>query len=443
MKVKIALICTEKLPVPSIRGGAIQVLIDGVLPYLNHFNEVTVYSVDDPILQNKEMKDGIEYIRAPRDGYVENIYTELAKKAVKGETYDLIHVFNRPLDVLTYKLAMPKSRFVLSLHNEMFTEKKITTKAAQAVIDSVEKIMTVSEFIAKTITDRFPSAKGKVQPVYSGLDLTKYTPIWDKDIQEKRTALRKQYKVNDKKVILFVGRLSKVKGPEILLEAMKSVLKAEPNAVIVIVGSRWFSDERIDSYGRMLRDLADSLGKNKVIFTGFVPPSEIPSLYLLGDLFVCSSQWEEPLARVHYEAMGAGLPIITTNRGGNAEVVHHGVNGIVLDDYQNPQTFSDAIIDLLSDAHKASSLSMEGRKYAEKNFGFKQVEKRLSKLYAAAMETEKAPLVSQRKVERMIKAVEQMKMNNKEKERKRKLEEKKRAKERRNRNKKKQEDDKK
>ncbi|MEX2103902.1 MAG: glycosyltransferase, partial [Bacilli bacterium] len=70
--------------------------------------------------------------------------------------------------------------------------------------------------------------------------------------------------------------------------------------------------------------------------------------FLIGDIFVCSSQWQEPLARVHYEAMGAGLPIITTHRGGNAEVIKTGENGIVIEDYSNPQAWAATISYLLS-----------------------------------------------------------------------------------------------
>jgi len=54
----------------------------------------------------------------------------------------------------------------------------------------------------------------------------------------------------------------------------------------------------------------------------------------VGDIFVCASQWNEPLARIHYEAMAAGLPIITTDRGGNAEIFEDNVNGIIIKDYK-------------------------------------------------------------------------------------------------------------
>jgi len=53
--------------------------------------------------------------------------------------------------------------------------------------------------------------------------------------------------------------------------------------------------------------------KRPVVFTGFIPPSEIPPYYNVGDIFVCASSGMSP-ARIHYEAMAAGLPIITTDR---------------------------------------------------------------------------------------------------------------------------------
>ena len=79
------------------------------------------------------------------------------------------------------------------------------------------------------------------------------------------------------------------------------------------------------------------------IFTCFIPPADIPAYYSIGDLFVCASQWSEPLARVHYEAMAAGLPIITTNRGGNAEVIAGYGNGIVIDEYDSSDVMAQQI----------------------------------------------------------------------------------------------------
>lgn len=376
-------------PVPPVGGGAIQVLIDGVSRYLNIEHELTIYGITHPDLPDREVVDGVEYIRVPKQNYVFNIGVELTKKRASKEFYDLVHVFNRPRDLLVYKNSMPESRFVLSLHNEMFKEGKISTEMGNLVIRAVDRIMTISEYIGQTIVSRFPSAKRKIKAVYSGIDLNRYRPVWDKDIQVLKQELRQKYGVDDKRVILFVGRLSAVKGPDILMKAMEKVFEQYSDAVLVIVGSKWFSDDRIDEFGLKLIQQAEALGKDKVIFTGFVPPKDIPSHFLIGDLFVCSSQWQEPLARVHYEAMGTGLPVITTNRGGNAEIIKHLQNGYLIDDYSNPESFVEAISFLLSNKQEADRLAKAGRAFVETNFGFSHVSKRLETLYEAAIKGNK------------------------------------------------------
>src|SRR5690606_2197419 len=189
--------------------------------------------------------------------------------------------------------------------------------------------------------------------------------------------------VENKKVVLFVGRISKVKGPDVLIKAMQRVAKSWPDAVLLVVGGKWFTDRMDDEYGRSLQQLAKKL-KGRVFFTGFVPPKKIPTTYLAGDVFVCSSQWEEPLARVHYEAMGAGLPVITTNRGGNAEIVKHGVNGLVINDYNNPRAFAEAISRLFANPEEAARFAREGRALMERNHGFEHAAERLERLYMEA-----------------------------------------------------------
>lgn len=382
---KIAFICTEMLTVPPIRGGAIQILIDGITPHIGGKHELTIFCIADPELPDREMVKGVEYIRLPKEDYAFHVAKELSRKQAERKFYDVIHVFNRPRYLLAYKAAMPDSRFVLSLHNEMFRVGKISDEMGSLVIKGVDKIMTISSYIGQTITARFPSAKRKIKTVYSGIDLKRYIPAWTDEAQIIRNELREKYGVENKKVVLFVGRLSAVKGPDVLIKAMQLVVQKHEDAVLVIVGSKWFHDERIDEYGTRIRRLAEELGEDRVIFTGFVPPIEIPSHYLIGDIFVCSSQWQEPLARVHYEAMGAGLPVITTNRGGNAEIISHLKNGIVIKEYTSPQAFADSIVFLLSNPAEALALAAAGRAYVEGSHGFEHVAKQLINLYLRAM----------------------------------------------------------
>ncbi|MCA1031206.1 glycosyltransferase family 4 protein [Bacillus timonensis] len=383
---KIAYICTEKLPSPAVKGGAIQMMIDGVASYLTDNHELTVFSITDPLLPDRESKDNVTFMRFPREGYRMHVAEEL-----KNHAFDLIHVFNRPKNVPLYKSSAPHSKFVLSLHNEMFTPRKLTDEEGKAAVEAVDAITTVSQFIKDTITERFPEAEEKTTVVYSGVNLEDYAPVWTVKGRMMRKYYRQKYGIQGRKVILFVGRLSNTKGPHILIQAMYSILNQHPDAVLVIVGGKWFSDNGVNSYVKYLHRLARPI-KDHVVFTKYIPAEEIPTIFLVGDLFVCSSQWNEPLARVHYEAMAAGVPLITTNRGGNAEIIEDEWNGLIIDDYDNPHAFAQLINDTLSVPGFAEELARNGRDYVESNFDFKHVAKRLEDVYLQAVLTEELPL---------------------------------------------------
>lgn len=375
---RLAFICTEKLPSPAVKGGAIQMMMDGVSPILARTHKLTIYSITDESLPDQEVRNGIQYIRFPKERYMEEV-----ARSLKEHVYDVVHVFNRPVNVITYKEASPKSRFVVSLHNEMFETSKITDKEAQLCLKYVYKITTVSKYIKKTVTDRIPEAESKTEPIYSGFDPDRYYPIWTARGSRVREQLRYQYGVSNKKVILFVGRLSIKKGPHLLIQSMSRVLEQHPDAVLVIVGGKWFSDNAVDSYVKWLHRLAEPY-RNRVIFTKFIPANEIQNYFSMADVFVCSSQWQEPLARVHYEAMAAGVPVITTDRGGNAEVISHKVNGYIVKDYTSASSFADAINYMLTNKKEASAMAVKGRQLVDSKYTFEHVAQRLNKIYMGA-----------------------------------------------------------
>lgn len=387
---RIALICTEKLPVPSIRGGAIQILIDGIIPYIKKDNDVTVFCIEDSDLPNFEQMSHLKYVRVKKEGYPYEIAKKLSMKRTSSEKFDLIHVFNRPKDMLIYKSASPESRFVLSLHNEMFKEGKITYELGNLVITACDRIITVSNYIKKTVLQRFPLADGKIFAFYSGVDVDKYHRIYDTRELNKRNLIRSRYGITEKnKVILFVGRLSKVKGVDILIEAFSLLQVTNPETFLLVVGSKWFSDDSIDEYGKKIRNLVIQKNIKNIVFTGFVTPSNIPDIYLAGDVFVCSSQWQEPLARVHYEAMASGLPIITTNRGGNAEVLRDNETGIIIDDYSNPYTFCSKIRFLIENPELSLRIGNNAFEEVSRLYDFKYVSERIMNYYSQAIDLQK------------------------------------------------------
>lgn len=354
---------------PPISGGAVQIYIDGILPYLCKEHNVTVYTVKHKDLKSEEIIDNVRYIRLdaiPKELYIENVIEHI------DTSYDLVHVFNRPIWVNRLSQKLTNSRFGLSIHNEMFRTKKIAYNEGEKCIERVEYINTVSKFIADGITTLYPEAEDKVRVVYSGVDLNTYKPTWSTEGIENKKNLKLKYGLQNYKIILFVGRLCEKKGVDILLEAMEKVMNKREHTALMIIGSSWFGENTSNKYTQKLKEIGERL-RGPIIFTGFLNPDQVREHYNLADIFVCPSQWNEPLARVHYEAMAAGLPIITTDRGGNAEVIRGYGNGIIIKAYNSPEIMADRILYLLNSPRTARQMGIKGRKLVEKKFNFKRV----------------------------------------------------------------------
>lgn len=373
---KIALVCQPVQPVPPIRGGAIEIYIDGILPYLAKDHQVTVFSISDPKLPMRSQEGNVTFIRFPKQ-----VFDQLLHKELHKNTFAVIHVFNRPKAVARYKKLLPKSRFVTSLHGEKFHKKRMTDEQVTHCKKAVDAIVTVSDYIKNTVIKRDPSLAIKTHTLYAGADPERFLPKWNEKGMTMRKEWRKKLNLQNKKVVLFTGQLTRKKGAHILLEAIRHMVKKDPSVHLLVVGSAHYGSEEESGYVRNLKKLAKKM-KKQITFTGFLPPAEIPRYFAASDLFVCASQWQEPVARVHYEAMGAGLPIITTNRGGNAEVIRHKKNGLVIDDYQNPKAFFKAIDSILKQKDKARKMAKRARRDAENFYNWERVSKELLDHYS-------------------------------------------------------------
>ncbi|BFH15115.1 glycosyltransferase family 4 protein [Paenibacillus melissococcoides] len=362
----VLMICTEKLPVPNIRGGAIQTYIGGVAPQLGQHHRLTILGRTDPELPDAEIVDGIRYVRVPSDGlfeqYAEGVIGFLSQQ---GEHYDIIHIFNRPRLVLPVRSVAPASRIILSMHNDMFHPAKIHPEEGSAAVEQTERIITISNYIGQQIVRYHPHAAPKLRTIYSGVDLSLFAPWMESDYaRNERNSLRAQNQLESKKVILFVGRLSRNKGPHVLVKAMSHLKHSD--AALVVVGGAWYSDNKVSDYIAYVRALAARCPL-PVITTGYVQSGDIHRWFSAADVFVCTSLWDEPLARVHYEAMAAGLPFLTTARGGNPEVLLND-NGLLIADPENPLEYAEKLNHLLSNMEASRQMGLRGRRLAEQRF---------------------------------------------------------------------------
>ncbi|MGG0937969.1 glycosyltransferase family 4 protein [Brevibacillus centrosporus] len=368
---KVVMICTEKLPVPPVRGGAIQTYIAGIVDFLSQHHDVTVLGTTDPSLPLDERVRNVRYVRVDGQGVFET-YAEQVIEYLRTQSYDIIHVFNRPRLVPLIREVCPNARIMLSMHNDMFDPGKIEPQDAVKTIAETETIVTISDYVGRVIHSLYPEAEGKLRTIYSGVSLQTFVP-WEKSQQARqvRQELRAMHNLGNRQVILFVGRLTPKKGADILVRAMNELHSQHSNIALVLVGGSWYGVDKISDYVAYVRSLADR-SPIPVITTGFVNAEQIHHWFWAGDIFVCPSQWEEPLARVHYEAMATGLPFVTTKRGGNAEVIIGG-NGLLVEEPENPQSFATQLSKLLSSRELQRRMGGVGRQLAEERFTWERV----------------------------------------------------------------------
>jgi spore coat protein SA len=368
---RIALVCTEKLPVPPVRGGAIQTYIDGVLPYLAARHEVTVVGRTDPDLPDREVRGAVQYLRVPAEGGPE-AYARRAAAALERRRWDALLLYNRPAFLEHYAEAAPGARLLLSLHNAMLNTDRLPPDQTRQILARVDRVLCISDFIREGVLRVAPEAAPRVRTIRSGVDLLRFRP----GPHPEEAALRARHELGDRPVLLSVGRLSPKKGIHLVLAAMERVRLTHPQAVLLHVGSRWYGREDEDDYVRAIRRQAEGLG-DAVRLAGYVPYAEIDGYFGLASVFICASQWEEPLARVHYEAMAAGLPIITTDRGGYGEVVRDGENGLIIRPHDRVEAFAAAMQSLLDDSGLRRRLGEHGRRLAEREYGWERVARQL------------------------------------------------------------------
>ncbi len=159
---------------------------------------------------------------------------------------------------------------------------------------------------------------------------------------------------HDVPVVLFVGRLTAIKRPDRLIDAMRLVLDRRPDAVLAVVGQGDLLEET--------RRRAEPLGSS-VRFLGWQP--DIADLYVAADCVVLTSD-SEGMPVTLIEAAMAGVPGLTTDVGSAPEVVLDGVTGLIV--ASDAAAVADGVLRLL-DVELRDRLGAAARARAETEFG--------------------------------------------------------------------------
>lgn len=188
-----------------------------------------------------------------------------------------------------------------------------------AGLSSASRVFSVADALKKVATDLgIPSEK--IEVVGNGVDTNRFR-IHDRHLARARLDLPLHGKV-----LISVGGLVERKGYHRVIEVLPTLLESHPDLVYLIVGG----SSREGNMRPQLEAMVAKLGLHEhVRFLGPRAPEDLAGILSAADIFVLATR-NEGWANVFLEAMACGLPVVTTDVGGNREVVSDSSLGIVV-----------------------------------------------------------------------------------------------------------------
>lgn len=204
----------------------------------------------------------------------------------------------------------------------------------------------------------------KVRVIHNGVDVAKFKSA-------RKDRIRLFPDAGDGKLVVLVGNMhTDVKGHPWLIAAAPAVLEQFPDTRFVLVGE----GEQRSHFEKQVRDLGFL---QSFLFLG--RRSDIPEILASCDIAVLPSR-AEGLPNAVLEYMAAGLPVIVSRVGGNAELVQDGVTGMLVPS-EDSAALSAALLKLLSEPALAARLAQAGHEFTVRNFSFERLVQDVDALY--------------------------------------------------------------
>ncbi len=371
---------------PLSYGGLARHVQDLSEALVSQGHQIFVITQGDGKLPREEVVSGVKIYRSnplqiSAINFVEHILHLnflLLEKAINiidqlGD-FDLIHGHDWLVfwvcRVLKHALTKP---LLYTIHATEFGRNQGIYNEIQRYINDLEwyatfeawRVIVCSNFMKQEVKNLFQLPDDKVLEIANGVNEENYRADYSK-------AFRQNYASPDEQIILYVGRIVREKGIQVLIQSIPEILQRNPASKFVIAGKGPYLDS--------LKAQADYLGiSNRVYFTGFISDEERNKLYRCADLAVFPSLYE-PFGIVALEAMATMTPVIVSAVGGLVEFVEDGENGLTVPP-NDPPRLAQAILQLLNKQNTARRLANNGYRLVKEKYSWKQIARKTVKVY--------------------------------------------------------------
>jgi glycosyltransferase involved in cell wall biosynthesis len=334
------------------------------LQEIDHENEYVVFIAPDE--DDSVLKETANFKIVKLDGGSYPVWEQFAlPKAAREAGCQILHCTSNTAPVNC------KIPLVVTLHDIIYMESsyaKILTGSAtpyqkfgnvyrkmvvQKIVKKSQKIITVSHFEKNRIGEFF-GMKGdnRLTAVYNGVS-EHFKPVTDK-AELKR--VKEKYHLPDK-YFFFLGNTDPKKNTKGTLKAFSDFIKrtGSEHRLVMLDYDRTELDKLLDEIG-------DKNLINRIVLTGYVVNTDLPSIYCQSDVFLYPSL-RESFGIPMLEAMACGVPVITSNTSSMPEVA--GTAAFIIDPFK-PEEITEAIIKILGDNVLRDDLVKKGFEQAAK-----------------------------------------------------------------------------
>jgi len=299
-------------------------------------------------------------------------YAEYSRQSKLLRTFDVLHYHKYPFGYdlpLFLKIRNRRSPTLVYTHHfirqsincyfDNFLMRSYFQNWMKITIRSWRKITAPSKRILEELR-KLSVSKGKLVRITNGVDTERFAKASPMELEGLPS-------------ILFVGHLEHHKGIDILLKAFKSLQRENKKSFLHLVGSGR-ANQRYFQLARRLK-----LSK-RIRFWGQVSSDVMPHIYKGSDIFVLPSRYDASPV-VLFEALAAGIPIVTTNICGE-EIIKDGRNGFLIPSRANQ--LYEAIRILADDQNLRNAMARNNRRDSL-NYDWSKVAKQYVELYDACL----------------------------------------------------------
>ncbi|MCE3225904.1 MAG: glycosyl transferase group 1 [Bacteroidetes bacterium] len=255
-------------------------------------------------------------------------YAEITSQLAKNIDFDVIHAHDWMTMIAGMKIKEETGKpLVMHIHSLEVDRSGPENKGwvyqlEKTGMESADLLVPVSNFTANIITKYYGISKNKIQVVHNG------------SVPVKTFKSKRPFK---EKTVLFVGRLTRQKGPEKFLDIAARVLEKDPDVRFVMAG--------VGDYFRPVLEKSSykSIG-NRFHLTGFLNQEKLHYLFSVSDVY-CMPSVSEPFGLSAIEAAQFGIPCVISKQSGVAEVL----NGSLMFDFWDDNKAAGHILNLLHD----------------------------------------------------------------------------------------------